>query len=57
MENEDDGTMTEARCSALRAVYDELCRSHDSVSEFRAKLLALLPREVIFEYLEDAGQA
>lgn len=27
----------------LKAVYEEICRAHDGIAEFRAKLLALLP--------------
>lgn len=38
-----DTELSEVRCAALRAIYEELCKSHDGVSEFRAKLLALLP--------------
>jgi hypothetical protein len=33
----------EDRFTALRILYEELCKSHDSIAEFRAKLLALLP--------------
>jgi hypothetical protein len=28
---------------AIRAVYEEICRAHSGISDFRAKLLALLP--------------
>ncbi len=38
-----DVPISDARCSALRSVYEELCKSHDNISDFRAKLLALLP--------------
>ena len=27
----------------LRAIYEEICRAHDGIADFRAKLLALLP--------------
>jgi Domain of unknown function (DUF4440) len=36
MSNEDDALMTQA-------LYDQVCRQHDGISDFRAKLLALLP--------------
>jgi hypothetical protein len=36
-------SLTDARCAALRALYEELSKAHDSVASFRAKLLALLP--------------
>ena len=35
--------LTDAKCAALRAVYEEISRAHESVASFRAKLLALLP--------------
>ena len=27
----------------VKAVYEEICRAHDGIADFRAKLLALLP--------------
>jgi hypothetical protein len=33
----------DARTDALRAVYEEICRSHLAITDFRGKLLGLLP--------------
>jgi hypothetical protein len=35
--------MPEPETVDLKTAYDELCRRHDGIAEFRAKLLALLP--------------
>ena len=35
--------MAQRQTVDLKAAYDELCRRHDGIAEFRAKLLALLP--------------
>jgi hypothetical protein len=33
----------EARASALEPLYAEVCRAHDGITDFRGKLLALVP--------------
>ena len=43
MSNETGRAMTETECLAVKTVYEELCRAHDGIADFRAKLLALLP--------------
>jgi hypothetical protein len=35
--------MADDRQQALRTVYQELCKTHNGIADFRAKLLALLP--------------
>jgi hypothetical protein len=32
-----------AQHEEIKTAYEEICRAHDGISEFRAKLLALLP--------------
>ena len=35
--------MADIKPDELRAAYEEVCKAHDGIAEFRAKLLALLP--------------
>lgn len=35
--------MTDERDATLRMVYQEICKTHNGIADFRAKLLALLP--------------
>jgi hypothetical protein len=35
--------MCEPNTEALRAIYEQVCNAHNSIADFRAKLLALLP--------------
>ena len=35
--------ISKERLEVLKITYDEICRAHDGIAEFRAKLLALLP--------------
>ena len=35
--------MTDERPATLRMVYEEICKTHNGIADFRAKLLALLP--------------
>src|SRR5712691_940947 len=36
-------TKTENNADGLRAIYEQVCNAHNSIADFRAKLLALLP--------------
>jgi len=35
--------LSEIRTDAVKAIYEQVCAAHNEISEFRAKLLALLP--------------
>ncbi len=35
--------MSEPNTDALRVIYEQVCNAHNSIADFRAKLLALLP--------------
>src|SRR2546423_10068496 len=35
--------MADERAATLRMVYQEICKTHNGIADFRAKLLALLP--------------
>ena len=35
--------MADERAATLRVIYQETCKTHNAIADFRAKLLALLP--------------
>jgi hypothetical protein len=39
----EEGQMSDQNLQEVKAIYEEVCRSHDGITEFRAKLLGLLP--------------
>ena len=41
--NVQEPEMSPDRREALKIAYEEICKAHDGIAEFRAKLLTLLP--------------